>query len=58
MSWLYWSKVRFPFPSGQFPIDGFAEPFHRDRNENGGGTLIFVRDDIPSTEIKVKIKTN
>ena len=36
------------FPSGQFLIDGFAKPFHRDRNKNGGGVMIFIRDDIPS----------
>ena len=48
------TKLDFPFPIGQFSIDGFAKPFHRDRNKNGGCVMIFVRDDdIPSKEIKV-----
>ena len=47
------TKLDSLFPSGQFSIDGFAKPFLRDRNKNGGGTMIFVRDDIPSKEIKL-----
>ena len=42
------------FPNGQFSIDGFPRPFRRDRNKNGGGVMIFVRDDIPAKEIKIK----
>ena len=47
------TKLDPSFPSGQFLIDGFAKPFRRDRNKNGGGVMIFIRDDIPSKEIKV-----
>ena len=47
------TKLNLSFPSGQFSIDRFAKPFHRDRNKNGGGVMIFVTDDIPSKEIKV-----
>ena len=47
------TKLDSSFPSGQFLIDGFAKPFRRDRNKNGGGVMIFIRDDIPSKEIKV-----
>ena len=47
------TKLDSSFPSGQFSIDGFAKPFHRNRKKNGGGVMIFVRDDIPSKEIKV-----
>ena len=43
------TKLDFSFPFGQFSIDGFARPFRRD----GGGVMIFVRDDIPSKEIKI-----
>ncbi len=32
-------------------IDGFSTPYRRDRNKNGGGILIFVREDIPSKEL-------
>ena len=47
------TKLDSSFPSGQFLIDGFAKPFRRDRNKNGGGIMIFIRDDIPTKEIKV-----
>ena len=29
-------------------MKGFAEPFRLDRNRNGGGVMIYIRDDIPS----------
>ena len=48
------TKLDPSFRNGQFFIDGFARPFRRDRNKNGGGVMIFVRDDIPTKEIKIK----
>ena len=48
------TKLDSSFPNGQFSIDGFTRPFRRDRNKNGGGVMIFVRDDIPTKEIKIK----
>ena len=47
------TKLDSSFPSSQFLIDRFAKPFRRDRNKNGGGVMIFVRDDVPSKETKV-----
>ena len=47
------TKLDSSFISGQFSIDGFAQPFRRHRNKNVGGVMIFVRDDIPSKEIQV-----
>ena len=41
------TKLDESFPTSQFLIDGFAEPFRRDRNLMGGGLLIYVREDIP-----------
>ena len=35
--------------TAQFIIDGYKKPFRFNRNKDGGGFLIFVRDDIPST---------
>ena len=29
-------------------MDGFSLPYRLDRNCNGGGVMIFVREDIPS----------
>ena len=48
------TKLDSSFPNGQFSIDGFARPFRRDRNKNGGGVMIFVRYHIPTKEIKIK----
>ena len=36
------------FPHGQFLIDDFHSPFRRDHNKNGGGILLYVREDIPA----------
>ena len=46
------SKLDDTFPVNQFIIDGFSPPFRADRNKNGGGVIIYVRDDIPSRELK------
>ena len=35
------------FSAGQFKFPGYASPFRQDRNQNGGGILVFVREDIP-----------
>ena len=42
------TKLDESFRIGQFLIDGYSVPFRLDRNENGGGILLYVRDDIPS----------
>ena len=46
------TKLDATFPEGQFLIPGFKKPFRRDRDKNGGGILIYVRNDIPSREVK------
>ena len=40
-------KINDSFPAEQFKIPGYASSFRLDRNQNGGGILIFVREDIP-----------
>ena len=42
------TKLDDSFPKAQFCIDGFSIPYRLDRNRNGGGLMIYVRDDIPS----------
>ena len=44
------SETKFDdsFPKGQFLIDGFHSPFRFDRNKNGGGIMLYVREDIPA----------
>ena len=29
-------------------VDGFSMPYRQDRNRNGGGILIYIRDNIPN----------
>ena len=46
------------FPDEQFKINGFKKPYRRDRNEHGGGVMIYVRNDIPSQEKKYKLPSD
>ena len=42
------TKLDDSFQEVQFCIDGFSIPYRLDRNMNGGGFMIYVRDDIPT----------
>ena len=42
------TKLDESFSNGQFKIPGYALPFRLDRNQFGGGIMVFVREDIPS----------
>ena len=42
------TKVDHFFLVGQFLSDGFGTPFGLDRNRNSGGTMLFIRNDIPA----------
>ena len=44
------TKLDDSFPTAHFIVDGFT-PYRRDRNRNGGGVIIYVRQDIPSKEL-------
>ena len=50
------TKLDDSFPEGQFFIDDYHTPFRYDRNGNGGGTLLYVHEDIP-VFITVNMKT-
>ena len=41
------TKLNATFPIGQFFIDGFHVPFREDRDDEGGGLLLYVRNHIP-----------
>ena len=49
------TKLDPSFPTGQFHIHGFSEPYWFDRNGNGGGTLLYICEDIPSKLILTKM---
>ena len=44
-------KLNDSFPEGKFFIDGYHTPFRYDGNGNGGGILLYVREDIPAKVI-------
>ena len=46
------TKLDESFPTSQFLIEGYSEPYRMDRNRKGGGILIFVKEDIPSKRLK------
>ena len=41
------TKLDSSFPSGQFVIKVYSKIFRLDRNQNGEGLLLYVREDIP-----------
>ena len=46
------TKLDSSFPPQQFVIEGYSEPYRLDRNRDGGGVLIYIREDIPSKLLK------
>ena len=36
------------FPTNEFIINGFSAPFRLERNDKGGGIILYIREDIPS----------
>ena len=40
------TKLDDSFPESQFKIPGYSSPFRLDRDQNGGGIMVFVREDI------------
>ena len=47
------SKLDHTFPDWSFRISGYNKPFRKDRNKNGGGILVFIRDDTPCKELHI-----
>ena len=46
------TKIDDSFPKEQFVMEGYSYPLRLDRDGNGGRLLVYVRSDIPSTELK------
>ena len=47
------TKLDESFPVSQFLIDGYSVLFRFDRNGNGGGTFLYIRENIPSKLLSV-----
>ena len=45
------TKLNDTFPVSQFMVGGFHTPYREDRNDNGGGLLLYVREHIPCKRI-------
>ena len=52
------TKLDDNFAEGWFFIDGYHTPFRYDRNGNGGGILLYVREDIPEKVIHCDFPTS
>ena len=50
------TKLNSSFPNGQFQIHAYSEPYRLDKNGNGGGILVFIREDIPTKLIDSQMK--
>ena len=48
------TKLDESFPEGQFTVKGYSKSFRLDRNKNGGGIMLYVREDIPARLISVE----
>ena len=46
------TKIDSTFPVNQFYFNGYNVPYRNDRNTNGGGILVYIRDDIRSRIIE------
>ena len=47
------TKTDSTFPLNQFAMQCYSKPYRFDRNRNGGGVFIYVREDISSRELKI-----
>ena len=52
------TRIDDTFPLAQFCVEGYSIPYRLDRTCKGGGLLLYVRDDIPSKQIKLKFIEN
>ena len=43
------------FSTSEFFMNGFSSPHRFDRNCNGGGILLYVREDIPSKHLSLEL---
>ena len=48
------TKLDNSFPVSKYLIDGYAPPFRLDCDNNGGGIMLFVREDIPCKLLSIE----
>ena len=42
------TKLDSSFPHAQFSMEGYSKPYRLDRDWNGGGLILFIREGLPS----------
>ena len=47
------TKIDESFPASQFITPGFTSPYRFDRTKDGGGILVYIREDIPSKLLNI-----
>ena len=52
------TKIDATFPLAQFCVEGYSTPYTPYRTCKGRALLLYVRDDIPSKQIKLKFIEN
>ena len=52
------TKIDDTFPTNQFCIEGYMPPLRADRNQHGGGLLIYIRDGVPAREVAISTLTS
>ena len=50
------TKIHNSFLVGNFVKDGFSTLYRLDRDSNGGGTLLYVKGDMPSNLLAIDKK--
>lgn len=46
------TKLNSEFPDAQFCVNGYHSPVRKDRNINGGGIMVLIKNDIPFKRLK------
>ena len=52
------TKIDKSFPVNQFSIDRYNLPYRLDRNQDGGGLLVYFRTGIPCRKLKTNLPQN
>ena len=51
------TKIDGTFPNEQFKAPGYSNPIRLDRNDRGGGLLLYTRSDIPTRQLTLMHRT-
>ena len=52
------TKLDETFPAAQFSLQVFCNPYRFDRNRNGGGIMLYIREDMLPRLIEKKLRNN